>query len=207
MRSKFVLLTVTLVVSLARPVLAQDVWMSEEQWEEESGDHFHGLGRYVVETNLWGPLWAAATTYSPTGRQAGYNQNSGSNSVTIDTSLCGQNDIIWDGEEGDWTIKIEFDHSGDVHQSGSWWLPKLGAGRFAYRLDYIWSIGFVARYVRCNAGSKCTQMDVLRSTIRNNGQPVDSFPLYLMMKLIWTNPNACAGFNIEQVPICVADVG
>ena len=35
--------------------------------------------------------------------------------------------------------------------------------------------------------------------------PQGSFPLHLFMKLVWTNPRACFGTDIEAAPICVAD--
>ena len=190
-------------LACARPSAAQDVWVYPEQWTEPSGDHFHGLGRYVVETAYYfDPVWAAASIHSPTGRLAGYNQNSGTGSVTVDLSLCGQNDV-YDGDEGEYGVDVEFNLGGEVPQSGGWTMQPFGSARFAYILSFIHWYG-VGHYVRCNPGAQCREMDVFKPAI-DAPNPPPTYPLYLMMKLIWVNPNACAGFEAESQVVCVAD--
>jgi hypothetical protein len=191
-------------VSLATPTvgIAQEVaWVYSDTWvaEHEGLEHGDALARDVVETQFYFDtltVWGSFT--APSGAQVGYGYGTGYGSVAIDISMCSEEET----EDGEYGHHVEFHIWGDTQYQGGWELPKLGAARFAYRLSFIWPGNFVARYVRCNPGSQCTAMDVLKSKIRPES---DHFPTYIYMRLIWTRPDVCFGSNPVRTNTCVAD--
>jgi hypothetical protein len=116
--------------------------------------------------------------------------------------------LLFSAEVGDWTVVTRGTYQcscmfgGTVGFGGSSVTDTMYSARFAYILDYIHWYG-IGHYVRCNPGVQCREMDALLSKIKDaNG----SYPLYMMAKMIWVGNQACAGFDLEAVPICVADV-
>ena len=74
--------------------------------------------------------------YNPSGALVRFTQSSGWGfSVTNDIDLC----IMNADPEGDYEFIVEFDIIGDQHFWDRWFMPKFGAARFAYVLDYVWS--------------------------------------------------------------------
>lgn len=129
-------------------------------------------------------------------RNAGYGAGPGS---SIEASVGAF--MTYDSPQGNYGTQImtwvEGQHVGCAtsHQL-------FGAGRFAYRQNYIIN-EFFANYVRCNPGAACFEMVVTKSKIR---PPQSTWPLYIYMQLIWFGSNnACFGSNINESPICVAD--
>jgi hypothetical protein len=81
----------------------------------------------------------------------------------------------------------------------------LGGGIMSYILDYVWVGGIIARYVRCNSGSQCREMDVAKARI---SPPQETFPLYVRMKVLWYNNAAtiCTGFDVGAETSCQPDI-
>jgi len=189
----------TVLVGTAR---GQEVaWIYPDQWvaEHEGVQHVDAVGRHVVETQFSMDILTAWGQFtSPSGTPVGYGYASGNGSVTIDISFC--NDDL--AEEGMYDQDVEFHIWGDQEYQGGWALQKVGIGRFAYVLSHIWPGNIVARYVRCNSGSQCKAMDVLKAAI---SPETSVFPPFLFMRLAWVHIDACLGSNAVQQTSCIPD--